>query len=353
MTLTSIGHVVMPLEMKGTSVNQYILDADGEYVSAVFRIPKTGTLKKVCVCVGSISSPDTILVRLETVSGTHPSGTLYATGASGSIESPTQGTMYWVALNGSTGVSVTAGDLVALKMSLDYVDGYVRIEMNNTALSTGASFPYLANYLGGSSTVATISPMLSLQYGEIISIYGMAACQHATESFGDESEPALVGNMIKFPFGCRVTGVALVADIDYAANIILYDSSTADADFSTPLATLTIDPTARGYSSAYTHRYMFTSPITLTKDLWYRIVLAPTTADVVGLGVSTFLDDGSLHGIDAVPMGQNCVYTSANASPGEEADWAQDDTKRAMIALVVDQIDIPAGGGACASIAVI
>ena len=346
MTFTSVGALVVPHDIRYTNLLTQTLDAEGEYVAFIMHIPKTGTLKKVCVGIGTVTTADPVEVRIETVSSGAPSGTLYATDSAGVISSPSVNTMYWVAINGATGISVTAGDLVAIKFILTYTDGNLLINFQNYMFFPTSSIPYASTYLGGSAAKVTANPNISFEYSDGIFACSTAiCCTNTTTTLNNTSNPNRIGNMFKFPFGVGAIGFVGMIDADDNVDVILYDSSDDDPDFSTPLATVSLDSTTRGATSLYQQRVLFPSTIFLDKDKWYRIAVVPTTANNVGHNCTVFLDDGALHGIDAAPFGQNCIYTSCNGAPDAEADWTQDDTKRSSLALIIDQIDIPAAGG--------
>lgn len=354
MTLTDIGMITFPPELNTSSPQNATLDADGEYSSYILKIPKTGTLKKICVLVGTVTTADPINIRIETVSSGYPSGSLYTDGATGQIASPSSDTAYWVALNGSTGVSVTANDQIAIRAQLDYTDGNLNINGSNRFLGSYGAYPYRALYLGGVSSKSAGYLLVSLEYdGEILFVPDMGMAKYSSVSFKSDSTTKYIGNLITMPVGARAIGISGILDADAAVDLILYDDSSIDIDFSTPLASVSLNADDRGSASASVFRVRFPSPVELIKGRSYRVVAKPTTTTEIGLVYLTVLDDGALKGIDALPMGQDCVYTSSDAAPDEESDWTQDTTKRAALSLMIDQIDIPAGGGACASIAVI
>jgi len=194
------------------------LDADGEYCSSIFTIPKTGTLKKIGFRTGTVTKADTINVRLETVDPAtgYPSGTLYldeSPGSSGSQASPSSNTTYWVALNGTTGVSVTVGDLVAVKVSLDYVDGVLDIVAHT--YGGYANMPYTEDYLNSSHSKSTELSNFGLEYnGEIVICKGMMPAIYCNVSSTWNTSGYKKGLCFQVPFTCRIRGVVYHADFD-------------------------------------------------------------------------------------------------------------------------------------------
>lgn len=323
------------------------LDAVGEYVAFIIKIPKTGTLKKIGFHTGTVTTADTINVRIETVSDSDglPTGTLYDASGTGSQESPSAQTAYWVAINGSSGISVTKGDIVAIKFILDYVDGSLQIwhTVSYVNVTNHASFPYVVTYLGGaSSKVTSMALSLALEYdGEIVPMpNAILPASSSADTFASNSNPNHRGLSITPPFACRAVGVWAYLDIDAAADLVLFGS-----DGATALQTISLpDPDIRGSTSAAPQYYLFTTAQNLVKGSKYRIVLRPSTTSNVSGQYNSFTDDGSLKAIDQMPLGQNAVYTTCNGTPANEASWTDDATKRSCMGLLIDAVDIPSGG---------
>lgn len=358
MTMTAFGGIIeLPRPCFGLGMNTgSTLDAAGEYIAFIIKFPKSGTLKKIGFHTGNVTTADTINVRVETVSDSDglPTGTLYDANGTGSQESPSAQTAYWVSINGSSGITVMKGDIVAIKIILDYVDGNVQVwhTVAHYNITNAASFPYVVTYLGGSSAkVTSMAIALALEYdGEIVPLpNAILPASSAADTFASNSNPNHRGLAITPPFACRAVGVWSYLDIDAAANMVLFDS-----DGATALQTLALpDTDIRGSTSVAPQYYLFTTAQNLVKGSKYRIVLRPATTTNVSGQYNSFTDDGALKAIDQMPLGQNAVYTTCNGTPANEASWTDDPTKRACIGLLIDAVDIPAGGGACASIAVI
>jgi hypothetical protein len=324
------------------------LDADGEFISFVIKFPKTGTLKKIGIRTSVVTTADTITARIETVSADDglPTGTLYVANAIGSQESPASNTVYWIPINGSTGISVTKGDIVAIRISLDYVDGNMTLwtSVANIFPTTACNFPYITTYLGGTAAKVAASACLSvgLEYSDgITPLPGAMLINTASAStFANSSNPNYRGIKIVMPFTARCVGAWVYADNDADSNLILYGS-----DGATAMQTLAfLDPDIRGGTSNAMQRHLFETPQTLNKDSTYRLVIQPTTTSNVSISTITFQDDSPYYGVDQLPLGQNVVLTTANGAPANEASWTNDLNKRPIMGLILDAVDIPAGG---------
>ncbi len=344
MVLVSIGgNVSIPQVSRVPFTNRETLNAADEYIAFIMAVPKTGTLKKVCILTGTVTTADTINVSIETVDPAtgYPSGTLYATGATGSQESPTSSTFYWIAINSTSGISVTAGDLIAIKVSLDYVDGDMTIQYNNWIHNPTNSeiFPYVERYVDSTHTKGVSEPCVALEYdGEIINS-GSVCCKSSSVNYNNSSSGDYKALKITMPFGARIVGAWAYADIDNPAQLILYSS-----DGYTSLGTISFDPDIRVSTSAGIFISFFSSPITLIKNSSYRLALIATTSSNITFHYMTFGDDDTLKGIDQMPFGQNACYSYCTDAPDSLDDWSDISTYRPMMGLIIDKIDIGSSG---------
>ena len=351
MTLTSFGgQIYMPILQGTPSTFSVTLDANGEYVAFIIPIPKTGTLKKVGFRVNSVTTSDTINVRIETVDDTngYPTGTLYVANATGSVESPSASTIYYVSINSTTGISVTKGDIIAVKFSLDYVDGKLSINTYCSGFGTGISstyLPYIVTYLGGaySKIAASTGLYILLEYdGEFVPFLGSTPlASNTTEAFNNTSNPTHRGLKITMPVTCQAIGAVAFVDLDAATDLVLYDTNG-----STAIETIAAqDKDIRSGTSAGHIPFLFSQARTLTAGSTYRVVLRPASSSNVGIGTFTTTDDGSLCAIDLFDLGQNACYTSCNGTPSDTGSWTDSLTKRTQISLIINAYDVPVGGG--------
>lgn len=341
MALVTFPLMAVPAYIYSAQGNSTItpIDAAGELAAWVFNFPATGTLKKICFYTDSTTCTATqIDVEVQNVGADgHPDGTLYATGATGVVSTPAASTGYWVAINSTTGISVTQGTLAAVVIKWNNGSFGVVAGPSNSLLH---DFPYALSYLGSTWTALTAFG-LSLEYSTgIVQIVGaFPAC--LTSATTTISQTSHRGNRIRFPYKCRVIGTWVMVDADGSYDIILYGS-----DGFTVLGTAAgMTGSYRGGTAILNQFLRFPTSITLEKDTYYRVVLKPTSATTIGFRYYDVVDDGAYYGLDAAELGQYCHYTSATATPTQESDWTNTNTRRLCIGLILDAIDIGGGVG--------
>ena len=338
------------------------LDAAEEFLVMVMRVPKSGTLNKITWRTGTITgSSYTLKISVETVASsigepvatTNATKTLYATGAeSADITSLSSGTVYHTPINGSTGISVAAGDLIAITFRLTAVDTSSIIIAANIYEDNGRLFclnypgdVYQRLYLSGSwSTSYATPPLVSLQYSDGFTpvIYSSPPCIESKISWNSRSNPDRRGIKFKFPAACRLYGLMMSLGLDTTTNVILYDSDEYSIITGFPISLSSSQ--RRNYNQAE-YIVVFPTRPEISADTWYRLVLLPTTDTSIGLTVATLPDDGTTLGIGASLEGANLVYTYRNGTPSSgDHTWTDSNDKPAMT-LLVDGIDSGSGGG--------
>lgn len=152
MAYVTVNNIIWPRTgpySTGSSPGTVRLDAAEERIAYVIRWPKTGTLKKVGWTISSVSSPVlTVAVSIETVADavgvpiatTDAGKTLYAANAvSADITNPSAGARF-DAINSTTGISVTKGELAAITIRAKTVtSGYIEVtvDLYNAAVHWG------------------------------------------------------------------------------------------------------------------------------------------------------------------------------------------------------------------------
>jgi len=281
-----------------------------------------------------------------TTNGTGTYTTLFS--ISEPIVNPAAGVRF-DAINGSTGVSVTKGDLVS-------------VVVRCTVLGSGSASPvgygtqlgglatrqttYAYTYLGGASAVVNVSGVLTLEYdGEFIPCcneINAVSIAPAADAWGSNDAPDRRGLKFKFLFGCKLKGAYFNIDTDEDCQIILYDSDEYTAMAGFPI---TLQGTTRRANEKSNHYVEFPTEPTIVAGAFYRLVVLPTTTTDISATTNTPTDDGAVTGMSGLVGGVNFVYTTFNGAPeaGSHA-WTDDATKRPGILLVVSQIDLPAAG---------
>lgn len=366
MGLTNCDIICFPGHFKvGAGTGGFTVDAEEEHGAYVFQVPKTGTLKKVGWRCYTATSPNlTLKVSLETVASTYgtpvattnAAKTLYAAGAeSANLTSFTSQTTYWTEINGSTGVTVTKGDFIAVTFRVTaYTSGSIAIVYQQYSdlscqlnVSSGALIPYIYTYLGGAAA-NYFTPFINFEYeSEILTPMGCMSCTAGTStvtvSYNSTSNPDRRGLKFSLPYGCRLWGCQLHIDQDAEVDVILYDSDEYTVMSGFPI---TLDADLRRTNSMNSLNVLFPIQPTLSANTWYRLVVLPKTSTNIGIQTQAYATDGSLTTRDTESYGAFCAYTTFNGAPSSGSHvWTDDDTKIPFYNIYIDQIDIGASGG--------
>ncbi len=315
------------------------LDAAGELCGGVFEIPKTGNISKIGIRAWNVSQSDTLKISLQTVDTAtgRPTGTLIHADAYGTQASLSAGTAYWVSLQDD--IAVTRGTKVAVVVEFNsYVAGDLEIVRSITNVGN-TDFPYTFTFLGSVWALTNTIPNFGLEYddGTIESISMMLpAAATSTISWDTNDNPDRRGLRFSVPYNCRMSGIFALLDLDADADIEIYDS---DGVTIIPDSTISMDANLRGGTGGkYRYRNLVT-PIELTKDTFYRIIIHPTTGTNIALYALDVTDDGASEAMNAIDGGINMHGTYCNGPPTVEANWTQEPTRRYLIGIILDQLD--------------
>jgi len=335
---------------RGGGLAGIVLDADGEKTGMVFDIPKTGTLCKIGILNATITSADVLKVSLQTVdaSSGQPSGILYDANAYGTYTPALAGGVDWVGLNGGSGVSVTAGDLVAVVIEFNsYVSGNMQLRASVTNAGNYTGRPYGFSYLG--STWAFLGakyPDFGIEYATGEMVYApllMPAVYAGATAFNSTSDPNIRALKFELSYNCRISHLFVVTELDANATIVLYGP-----DGVTPLISTVLDTDVRGNAASGFFLITLAAPILLNANAAYRLALVATEStpniNIYTLRVSP---DGLYNPMDALEFGQKFIYSSCNGAPDSLDDWTDDNTYRPLFGVIVDQIEMggASGGG--------
>lgn len=346
-----------------SSAGSFTLDAAEEFAVMVFKVPKSGTLNKIGWRSAAITPGTSFVLKisLETVAETigqpvattNATKTLYASNAeSADITNLNSNTVYFTAINGTTGIAVTAGDLVAVTFRLTAVNGasitvvnaqfhnYYTLAMNQY----GGEF-YFATYLGGSWALIEQMPMISLEYsdGFCPHFFLQPPCSQTPNAWGSNDTPDRRGIKIKYPFKCRLSGCILILEADSDVDIILYDSDEYTVMSGFPV---TISTSKRRSSGRAIHSIIFPVKPEIEANTFYRLVVVPKGTTDINLLYSTLSDDGSYTGASQTLEGDNIAYTYRNGDPsGADHAWTDSVNDRPYISVLIDGIEASSGGG--------
>jgi hypothetical protein len=327
-----------PLQMEGMFANPLGstgLTASGHKVGAIFEAPVTGTIDRVVWRTGTVSgATPQVDVRLETVSGSSPSGTLAGTN-SNALVTVASNTNYDTAL--TTGLSVNRGDLLAtvfayssgtsIQIGISNSLAYYYSQLSNILISTGGSY----------SVISGRRPYGGVRYsdGTYKKLRGYAFGVSSVSLHFTTGEKGL---RFRLPFKCRVNGFWCSFDPDGDCVFKLYADATSPGG--TALLSKTIN--SASFSTAITDQSIinFNSTSVLDANTWYRLVMAPTGA---GIGVRYNFSD--LQSVDMAPL---CgIVGDHYLSESSGSTWTNTTTRFPWMGVMIDQIDDGAstGGG--------
>lgn len=342
MALTSIGGRLYLPELPDAALNGITLSTGiaitgaGYKAALVFQAPKTGTIDRIYFRTGTVTTGDTVDVRLETVDGSgNPSGTLQATNTNGAciVADTDDNVVKYADLTASA--SVTAGDVLAVVVANGATPGSMVISSTSVPL---ASLPY-SNVYGGAFWAKNNNALcVALRYdasgtksydqmGSVMPIKAVNTLSPSTATTPDE-----VGNVIVLP-KCRITGAWAIKNAGAARDfdIVLYSGTTA-------LRTLSWDADANSsQSNLLVRKFVFASSYEAAAGT-YRLVAKPTTTSAIALQEIT-VEEAAMLG--ALSMGTSCQKTERT----DAGAWSDTDTARMMMGVEIDQLDDGASSG--------
>jgi galactitol-specific phosphotransferase system IIB component len=358
MSIIDIAPILYP-PVRINSGSPVTLDAAEEFLVQVLRVPESGTLNKIGWRTGSITAGTSYVLKIsiETVAETvgqpvatsNATKTLYAASAeSADITSLTANTVYYTPINGSSGISVTAGDNIAVTFRLLSVTGSVinvfgmLYGLGGDMLSVFMSGCYCATYLGSSWSDSSSGVFISLEYSDgFAPIYmGYPATVQSTLVYNSGSSNKYRGVKFKYPFGCRLSGMNININTGADWQIILFDSDEYTVVTGFPITVKALQRGTTGYRDIFVQ---FPVKATINANAWYRLIVLPTTTTDIYTAYNTPVDDGSFSGADCFFGGANFIHTYRSTAPssGDHA-WTDSNLKMHMC-LFLDGIEASTG----------
>lgn len=338
------GNVPPVITNKGT-----ISVANGK-LALIFHAPRTGNIEAVTWRTATVTTGATIDVRLETVDTTtgDPTGTLVSTNSNVSVVVNSADDNVVFTSTFTAAGAVTAGQLVAV-VFVNPGASFGSIAFAGFTWTSGTTaIPYSSAY-GGASWAKAIAhiQMLSLLYddGEYSTPFGGYAPPTLINStaFNTTSTPDVRGLRFQFPISVRVIGAWFACDLDGDCKVMIVNTAYNQGAGTGILATVTLDANQRGSTVSNVHFVIFDTPVTLSANTNYRLVIEPTTTTSV-----TFLDMtvASLALLGGIPGGANFHLTTAK-DPTADGDWTNYNSgtfASPFMGLIIDGIDSSGGG---------
>lgn len=352
MTLQAFGGIVeVPRALNAYTITAdsfaTTLDAAGEKVGVVLQAPKSGDIEAIGFRVNTVTLWDDLKAGVETVdlSTGFPTGTAKGGCVPGTTSDSDADEWKWVTMG--TDATVAMGDLIALVIEFDsYVDGDITISAQSQGFYD-TSYPYTPYYvafIGAAWGKGSRTPMFGIKYSgeDAIHVAGMEFVQDDDEKhlFNTGTNPNKRGNRFSIPAPMSVVGIWYGGELDFNANIVLYDS-----DGFSVLGTVNFDADVRLGSSFGIFFGYFTSTITLSKDTIYYLMCEPQEVSTIRLGYFSVLVAGDMN---AHPFGDSCYQITidgvVNSGNNLLADGTTTPTQRTALGLLVDKLDDGAGG---------
>lgn len=319
--------------------SDYLLDANGEKCAFIVQAPATGSIRKVGFFTTTVTTGDTMDVRIETVNATNgqPTGTLWGTNTNvaHTINAADDNTWHTTAAL-TADASVTKGDVLAVVIVNSTTGNLIISGMGGWGIS---QFPYIAHYTASWALSTGGGARVVLEYsdGTVPRIIGSEPMS-AVGSDNSTSSTLYRGCEITLPCAVRATGLWGYLYAGAATGTHTY--KLFDSDGTTALATITWDVDRELNASVYPKRLQFSSPVTLKANTKYW--LAGTSDGTRNLRVyyytfaSTTIRDAFSHGGSGVSWSQA-------TSPTGTGDWTNTATRIPMMGLLIDQIDFGSG----------
>ncbi len=268
---------------------QILLDAAGEKVGWVLKMPFAGTIARIGIRIGAVTSAQSLDVRLEMVSATTglPTGTLWAVNTSGALASPTADTWFWVTLTAEATVAI--GDVIAVVVQFTSTTGNLEVTSSYFSgtlpkLGHEGGLPYLVAWTTGAwlkqaaAAAGAMNVAIELDNGQRPYVSTVpAAGTSLINTWGPAADYNEKGNKFILPFPCKVSGAMVrIHGAGAFFDIALYSSAdvqlarlfTQDSDWQSP-ATTTQEPAVP---------FFFSSEVTLNAYEMYRLIVSPNVS---------------------------------------------------------------------------
>ena len=324
-----------------------VLDGADEAQAVIFQAPKTGNISNVCFATGTVTTGETMDVRLESVDTAtgDPSGSLFGTNTNGALVINNADDNTFLCKTLTSAAAVTQGNYIALVLKNPNTS-FGNLQIRTFADDGISQFPYNANFITGSWAKATTGSLVAIGYDD--GTYPYIASNHPIESaltvrtYNSGTAGAdIYGVRFQVPFNVTVNGAWMWADTDGDADLLLVDSTYNEGAGTGILATATVDPNIDSAATAGLMVYRFNTSVVLSSDTWYRLILRPTTVSNVTLYQFDVLNTSIMQ---ATPGGQNFQMTTAKTPTGD-GDWTNSSTDQIWMGIILNSFDKLGGTG--------
>ena len=329
----------------GKTTSNASITASTHQKAWLFQAPKTGNIDRIMFQTRTVTTGCTLDIRLETISGGLPTGTLVSTNSNITqvIGDTDDNVNFVVTLTSSA--AVTKNMIYAIRINVSSGSPNLNLAAGSGFTpGMGLSPKHLTTIDSGSTwfLVSSSFPVSAIRYDDSdypfvpeFQIY----TDFSSNTITSASTPDAVGNKFTLPFNCNLVGYWSYADLDEVFNFSLYDSSgvvsgsTHSGTGNHPIGTIDLP----GFFPII--------PVALTADTNYAAVIEATSS---GNNIINYAIINSLT-ISAAPYGM--TYVSAK-DPSDFSDFTADTAKVAIVGIVVaDVTPVSGGGGGAACVA--
>jgi hypothetical protein len=310
--------------------------ADDRY-ALLFPSPWSVTATKVSVCLGTVTTGQTLRIGFQSISSSLPDGVFVESGTV-SVADTDDNVCKEVTLD--TPKALTMGTWYALVAQYDSTAATLEIRFGQSASTTigvGGSGYFFQNTTGSyARTINGIAHFILLdasnnKYPTDLSYFSQSIATFGTTTQQD-SDPDEVGNLIVSDYPLEVIGIharmsnGVTTGVGYG-DLVLYSGSTA-------IGTASVPSSATVATNCVVSSF-FSAPVILAAKTPYRIVAKPLS-DTVTFAVPYYASN-----VSSLPahFGLSSIYRTYRTNAGS---WTDDTATVAGIGLIVRRILVPA-----------
>lgn len=338
------GLMFYPLDIptEGPTASTTLIDATGEAVATIFRVPLNGTLTGIAFRLDTVTTGSTISVEVQSVLSTSfvPSDALWASGTGKSFSLTTTQATTWQTVALSAAAQVSVGDVIALVVKRANVGGggaFRVANINTTGLFNG--FPQATKTLAWAKSNTRVNCMYPIFSATAVPAFADYAPFYTnTQVLSAGAADDEVGMVINLPFQARLHGwyVNLIRSLGSVVKVRMYDTNGTTIMSESQI----LHDAALGLCQTG----VFPSSTVLAADSNYRLAVFVSTgaATIYAYSLDTTSSMGTLHG------GSLCVATKRV----DAGAWSNNTLQRYSMGISFQQFDdSSASGGAAGGLA--
>lgn len=349
MTMVSIAPTILFPQIIYRTKQDLQFNSENEGLCFLASFPATGTLTHIQFATGTVTTTTAVNCRIETWDTAStptftPTGTLYHADATGSLTitaTTDNSKILEMPINSGTGISVTAGDVVAIRFKMPAGTSDV-----NLAYLADAGQPFLpwsgAAAVGydqsgaGTYSMTAGTPPLALKYTTlgIVPIMGYTGPIISTgesSGFTSASSPKEYGNVFTLPYKARVAGAFLHMYWEPTGTVLLNCRAAAGT-------LLSASPVANGISGYTVGFIPLTTPQTIAKNIKFSLSIEATGTGASYMRHTNVTSNAELAGSHAGINTYQVTYVGTTPT--------ETNTRVNCIVPVIDQVDDGDGAGA-------